>query len=220
MRVTILTLTLIAWLSQPHSGHAQQLTNMGMMATGVLSRTRTGGSDFQLGDMMYLTALQPSGSGSMYVSAHMEYLDDNNNWQPVPTARTSLGNEYRSGRYPGVRDYVKFESATENTTRHICLFMPYGAAWLPTNKFYQRRYVLRLWDRNNEPLARTALPAESIETKKDNSGKIVIVTVKARACASLVDANNEPIPESQDEGTLRFFSTRTGQFVCPGGAQQ
>ncbi|WP_164104236.1 hypothetical protein [Candidatus Laterigemmans baculatus] len=142
MRFKTLTVALLLWLSQAHYVHSQQLTDMGMMATGVLSRTRVGGSDFQIGDMMYMTALQEADSGSMYVSAHMEYLDDNNNWQPVPTASNALGNEYRSGRYPGVRDYVKFENAGANTTRHICLFMPYGAASLPTNRFYQRRYVL------------------------------------------------------------------------------
>ena len=219
MRILLRALLLLACSAPTSSTFAQQLTDMGMMATGVLSRTRAGGADFQQGDMMYLTALHPADSGSMYVSAHMEYLDDTDNWQAVPTAGTALGKEYQSGRYPGVRDYVKFENTNANTTRHICLFMPYGAASLPTNKFYQRRYVLRLWDRNNEPVSRTALPAEAVQTKKDNGGKFVIVTVKAKTCASLVDANNEPIPESQDEGTLRFFSTRTGKYVCPGGAE-
>lgn len=216
MRALILGIAVIAAVEQLPVAYAQQLTDTGMLATGVMSRTRAGGTDFQLGDMMYITALHPANTGGMYVSAHMEFLSDNNNWQPVPTAATTLGNEYRSGQFPGVRDYVKFNSCEANTTRHVCLFMPYAAASLPVNKFYQRRYVLRLWDRNNRPILRTALSAEPVETKRDHSGKLIIVTVKARACGALVGANGDPVPESNDDGTFQFFSTKTGEFICLG----
>lgn len=196
---------------------AQQLKEMGVLATGVLSRTRIGGGDFQSGDMIYVTAFHPANSGKIFVSAHMEYLDKNKKWSPVPTkGDTELGQEYTSGNFPGLRDYVKFEGSNSNHIRHICLFMPYKAADLPINKKYTRRYSLRVWDDNNEPVERTILTPEQIATTRDENGNFVMTTVTAKACSSMpAPKNTDPVPESKNSGLLRFFDTKSGSFVCP-----
>lgn len=203
--------------------HGQQLTGTGILATGVVSRSRLAVEDFQLGDLMYVRVGQPASSGNMYVSAHMEYLDDQQQWQPVLTAKTALGEAYRSGRYLGIRDFVRFEGCSVNTTRHVCLFLPYEAAALPTNKVYQRRYVLRVWDHRNEPVARTVLAPEAVSARRDDHGKLLIVAVRVKTCSSLLQPSGdqlEPLPESQDDGTLQLFNAVTGVFLCGGGATQ
>jgi hypothetical protein len=168
--------------------------------------------------MMYVTALQPANSGSMYVSAHMEYAENEQVWLAVPTARTELGEAYRSPRYAGIRDYVKFDNCTADTLRRVCLFMPYDAAGLPNNRTYQRRYVLRVWDQRNEPIARVNLAPEAVQTRRDEHGKMQILTIKVKTCsipAFQEWGSDDPIPEFEDHGSLQMFSTKTGEFLCP-----
>ncbi len=197
------------------TGMAQQLTGMGMLATGTVSRTRIGGVDFELGDMMYVTVLHPAKSGQLYVSSHMEYQDSQQQWIPVPTANSRLGQAYQSGKYPGVRDFVRFSGQDETVTRHVCLFMPYDAASLPGNRIYQRRYVIRVWDKDNRDIGQTVLPADQVTTRREEDGTLVISIVKVKTCSSMVDADSaEPIPESKDDGSVRFFSAKSGNWVC------
>lgn len=193
---------------------AQQLKDLGILATGALSRTRVAGGEFELGDMMYVTAVQSANTGGMYVSAHMEYNDPQQGWLPVPTAPTPLGNEYRSGKYVGLRDYVRFGAASTNVTRHICLFMPYAAASLPDGRVYERRYVIRLWDSENQEVANTALTPDSVRAEQSD-GRLVLTLVRAKTCGSMVDSTHPaPVAESQDTGSVRFFSTSSGKWVC------
>ena len=84
---------------------------------------------------MYVKVLHPADIGDIYVSAHMEYQRPAGEWVPVPTNAGPLGKEYTSPRYPGLRDYVSLRKVTENTERHISLFMPYDAAAMPTGSY-------------------------------------------------------------------------------------
>lgn len=202
---------------------AQQLTDVGMLAVGVTSRTRLGGADCQLGDLFYIMAIHPANSGQMYVSAHMEFRDERNQWLPTPTARTALGEAYRSPKYNGLRDYVVFEPTSVNTTRHVCLFMPYEAAFLPTRR-YDRRYVIRVWDHGNREIANTVLSPESVNVEREN-GKLVIRVISVRTCAMVVSEATtpdpvpqpvpDPVPTTVNEGGVRFFDTATGDWTCP-----
>ena len=214
LRVALLVALLVAF-GEWSTAMGQHLTGMGMLATGTVSRTRVGGGDCEVGDMMYVTVLQPAKSGQMYVSAHMEYQNSQQRWVPVPTANSSLGQAYRSSKYPGLRDYVRFNGDDETVTRHVCLFMPYDAASLPGNRIYERRYVIRVWDNDNNDIGHTVLPADQVTTKREGDGTLIISVVKVKTCTSMVDAGNaEPVPESEDAGTVRFFSTKSGQWVC------
>lgn len=212
MRLPFLAVVLLLFTTELH---AQMLLDRGMLATGTMSRTRLEINTFQTGDMMYISALQPGNSGGMYVSAHMEYLK-NNNWISVPTRDDDLGLAYRSHAYSGMRDYVKFASVSENTERHICLFMPYEAANLPVGNRYERRYVLRVWDRNNIEVSNTILPQETVSIEK-HAGRTVITVVQARACVAVLSDNEiQPVQESRQTGIVRFFNARNGEWVCPG----
>ena len=214
VRSTVALVAVFAMVSGPTVTFGQRLTDMGMFASGTVSRSRLGGEDFQLGDMMYVAAIQPANSGGMYVSAHMEYEDTQQGWLPVPTASTPLGQAYRSGKYVGLRDYVQFGGTGVGFMRHICLFMPYDAAALPGNKVYERRYVIRVWDGNNQEVANTVLPSETVSTTRQG-GKLTLVVARAKACSSMMDAaDNTPIPQSEDTGLVRFFSTGSGKWVC------
>jgi len=213
----MIRLAIFSVILLPFAGelHAQQLLDRGMFATGTMSRTRLETNNFQTGDMMYVSVLQPGNSGGMYVSAHMEYLK-NDDWISVPTRDDDLGLAYRSRAYNGIRDYVQFANVYENTERHICLFMPYEAANLPVGNQYVRRYVLRLWDRNNIEVSNTILPQEVVSINKQ-AGRTVITVVQARACASFLSENGlQPVQESRKTGIVRFFNVRSGEWVCPG----
>lgn len=206
----------IGWAS-PCAG--QQLQQQGILAIGVFARTRTGDEDFQLGDLMYVSAFQPSNSGGMYVSVHMEYSDPQHQWSPVPTADTPLGSAYHSPKYAGLRDFVKFEAAAADTTRHICLFLRYAAAALPTGNVYERRYVIRVWDGANKEIPNSVLPAEQVSVNPNNRGQLemTLVHVQVKACwAAQMTGEMTPMPESVDNGLVRFFNPMSGQFVCPG----
>lgn len=103
LRVQLFLIAVIVFSTSTAFG--QQLSGLGMLATGTSSRTRLGGDSIHLGDMMYITVFQPARSRGMYISAHMQYLDKNQGWLPIPTTATVLGNAYRSRKYRGVRDY-------------------------------------------------------------------------------------------------------------------
>lgn len=195
---------------------AQEFLQLGMLATETMSRTRLGGSHFQAGDMMYVSVLHSANTGDMYVSSHMEYFDANNGkWRPIPTRNTELGRAYTSGQYPGVRDYVQFDSVDADTERNVCLFMPYEAASVQQGAGFRRRYVLRLWDNDNEEVKAVVLPEELVNVES-HKGKTVITLVKAKACAASPFASNEPIPETRREsGLVRFFNPKNGAWVCP-----
>ena len=199
----------------PNNSFGQQFTGIGMLATGTAARTRLGGEYFQVGDMMYVTVLHPANFGKMYVSAHMEYQDEHSNWKPVPTKNTPLGGAYESNRYPGVRDYVALTDVSVNTTRHICLFMPYNATALSDGD-YKRRYVLRLWNGSNREVTNKALQDEAIKVSTPR-GLTLFTVVRVRTCATMEGNEGElrPTPESQDTGSARFFDTSTGAWVCP-----
>jgi len=195
---------------------AQELLDQGIYANGVLARTRLGGTDFYLGDLMYVSALQPANTGGMYVSAHMEYLDEQGKWRPVPTSTTELGQQYHSPNYAGLRDFVKFNGTSINTIRHICLFMPFDAAALQVGERYQRRYVIRVWDGNNREISNHPLEAERVQTSRDEEGKLLITTVTVRACGGAQYAEDlQPVPETVDTGHLAMFSVKSGRFGCP-----
>lgn len=223
IRVLSIVPLAFAILSMPNVVQSQQLTGTGMMASGVSGRVKAAShasaNQFELGDMLYFAALQPANSRGMYVSAHMEYLD-NNEWRPVPVANTELGFAYRSGHSPGVRDYIKFDSCNESTARHVCLFMPYNAASL-RNGLYERRYVLRLWDHNNRLIAggSRALSPDTVEAKRERNN-LSFVTVRARACSSPVGNPEGAGQADKDDAAIVFFNTQTGETICLPEPQQ
>jgi hypothetical protein len=113
--------------------------------------------------MILLRLEQPPNSGGAAVSAHMEYqagdLIGTDRWLPVPTTTDPLGESYRSEKYQGLRDYVRFDQGVSKPTiRQICLFMPHTAAAIPVGRHFVRRYVVRLWDDNGDEIEIKALP--------------------------------------------------------------
>ncbi len=204
---------------------AQQLTGTGSLTTGVMRRViddtkkHPHRSIFEYGDLIYVTVLQHKNTGSFFVSAHMEYRDvaNKNDWKPVPTNGSVLANDYVSGRFEGLRDFVEYGECDKNTTRHICLFIPYSASALPLNRSYSRRYSIVLWDGSNDPKLTMYLNPEVIRTSQNEEGKTVITTVFAKACSGLMSQSTDPVPQSIDEGSIRFFNTKNGVFVCPAG---
>ena len=62
--------------------------------------------------------------------------------------------------------------------------MPYEALGIDPGK-YEFRYVIRLWDKNNNEITqkRLTLPKDEVEVKMIN-GKTTIVAVNVKACAS------------------------------------
>ena len=174
-----------------------------MLATATAGRTRLSLADrFEVGDLMYVQVLHPSNFGEIYVSAHMEYKTQNDTWRPVPTANTPLGQAYTSGKYPGMRDYVLFANVQESTLRHVSFFLPYDAAGLP-NGTYDRRYVIRLWDGNNQEVQNTALNEHQVEVQRNNSGRVIIRMVTAKACLAWVTQETSKEPASLPRGWPR-----------------
>lgn len=193
----------------------QELFGSGMLATETMSRTRFGGANFQLGDVMYVSVVHPKNVGEIYVSSHMEYLTGDQ-WRPVPTRKDRLGQDYTSPHYTGLRDYVKLNGVPVETERKVCFFMPYEAASLESGKEYRRRYVIRLWDRNNDEVHAVHLQEDSVDVKKVNGKTIISVVVRAKACAAKPLTSQEPIPETRrSTGIVRFFNARSGKWICP-----
>jgi hypothetical protein len=151
----------------------------------------------------------------------MEYQRPTGEWVPVPTAENSLGEAYTSEHYPGLRDFVSLKGVTEYTQRHISFFMPYDAAAMHDGT-YLRRYVIRLWNKNDQDVARTTLTAEKV-TINNQSGRTIIKVVECKACCAAMAASEgplEPMPEVVSTGTVQFFDAKTGHSFCPEAEQK
>jgi len=223
MRRKDIVILLLSYLVFPSVLMGQQLKGLGMLAVGTASRTRLGGEYFQVGDLMYVAVLQPGTRSECSISVHMEYLDQNRVWQPIPTANSDLGRQYRSAMDGSVRDYVTLRGESQLTTRHVSLFVPYNAASLPAGS-YVRRYVIRLWNANNQDIADRELPAEPVTVIKEE-GRTVIRITKISCCRAIAgppasSAPPQPIPESVDQGGVLFFDTQKGTWACPTATQE
>jgi hypothetical protein len=189
-----------------------------MLVTETASRTRLGGDEFYVGDLLYVQVICPPNAGTISVSAHMEYKTPSGTWAPVPTAKSELGRSYRSGKFDGVRDYVHLHEVTKRTQRHISLFLPYDAAAMADGT-YLRRYVIRLWDNASNDVARTILPAEKVQvTRGGQTSRIIIRVVECTACCAYSTASKEPLqpkPEAVAAGAMHYFEASTGQWTCP-----
>jgi len=89
-----------------------------------------------------------------------------------------LAGAYTSSRYPGLRDYVSLRGVTQRTKRNVSLFMPYDATAMPKGS-YLRRYVIRLWDSNDQDVERRPLPTEKV-TVANQSGRTIIKVVRVQ----------------------------------------
>lgn len=206
----------------------QELKNLGIVCTQVLSRTRLGSTSYSVGDMILVTAEQGPNTSGMSISTHMEYQTGpeigTNNWRPVPTTSDPLGKSYTSGKYPGLRDFVTVETRVSVPTQHqICLFMPHDAAAIQEGTQFSRRYVIRVWDQNGNEIESKALslPADSVSMERQGPRRIIRTTV-AVACSKSIYTGSGPAnlePEAartvSENGTSRFFNTSSGQWVCP-----
>jgi hypothetical protein len=195
----------------------QELTSTGMLATGTMSRSKLVNDDFQLGDLMYVKVLQPANIGDIFVSVHLYSSEnENDNFIPVSPSPDDLGGAYTSAHNGGVRDFVKFSAAKENTIRHVSLFIPYKAALLPMGKKFHRRYAIILWDSKNDIVSTKWLKPELVEAKLDDSGTVIVTTVTFSAPCALPESGPlVPIPVSTDNGKLQFFNATSGEWVCP-----
>jgi hypothetical protein len=142
----------------------------------------------------------------------------------MPTADTALGRSYRSPKYRGLRDYVIFEQEVSNPTiQQICLFMPHDAAAIPLGTTFDRRYIIRVWDRNGNEITAKALSLPSDEAVMERNGnRRVIRTITNVECKAMQSVNEdsgelEPVPyrEVQHQGTVQFFDTQSGEWTCP-----
>lgn len=213
----ILTAMAVVATASPVLGESPRLAETGILVTETASRVHLGGEAFYLGDLLYVQVVCPPDAGETAVSAHMEYEKRPGEWVPVPASDSAVGQAYTSARYPGLRDYVRLRPVTERTQRHVSLFMPYDAAAMPSGT-YTRRYIIRLWDKDNNDVARTILPSEMVEVKS-LAGRTIITVVKCRACCQVMTDSKtplEPQPEAIPPGAIHFFDARTGGWLCPG----
>jgi hypothetical protein len=213
----LLALVLFAVSVVPAHGEVPRLTETGVLVTEAASRSRLGGDGFYVGDLLYVQVVCPPNTGETSVSAHMEYKTSAGEWVPVPTSHDEIGQAYTSERYPGLRDYVSLRGVTQRTQRNISLFMPYDATDMPKGT-YLRRYVIRLWNSDNQDVARTVLPTQKV-TVASQAGRTIIKEVECKACCSLLSKSEgplEPIPETVPSGAIHFFNSRTGKWTCPG----
>lgn len=175
---------------------AQQFSGYGTYVVGATNRSPANKERFNYGDQITVSVIYPANSGRIYVSAHMEYLTGGGEWRPVPITKAAFGSKYRSGAYPGVRDYVMIEGYPNDRVLHAGLFVPVEVADFLPGQHLERRYVLRLWDRSNQEIRSITLPREKVE-----------VAVEDGVTRLLSNADLDK------HAAIRLFDTETGSWV-------
>ena len=125
----------------------------GVLVVNTLSYCRGSNCKAVNGDLLYIKTRPHSHSSFAYISAHMEYKHERKGWTPVPAKKSGIGVCYSSGKYGGVRDFIKVDKIPKDHLLNISLFVPYDAMALsPRKQPYERRYVIRLWDNSNNEI--------------------------------------------------------------------
>lgn len=162
-------LCLVVYLAATSTLSSHEIEGVGVFGMNVSRRSECE-TTFISGDFLAFNVSSPGKDLRLYASAHLEFKAENGNWLPVPLAKTDYASRYRSGRYPGVRDYVLVEQEeAETKTRSIpvLLFIPYQAADFRRGQSVELRYVLRLWDKFNRETKKTALPGVKVKVEAE-----------------------------------------------------
>jgi hypothetical protein len=188
---------------------AQALVGTGSLATESLVRTRRldekQAAISEKGDVITVIAQQPAGNKGFTISAHPQYRERGGDWQPVGMPKHPLAAWYTSKKYGGLRDYVDVGPTTVDTPRIVSLFVPVDGFALLAGKECDLRYVVRVWDADDNEMASLTLDPYRIQVGVD-SGHIAV---------SIIDRGGKRAAEAHGTSELLLFDTASGKWLGP-----
>jgi hypothetical protein len=191
---------------------AQVLVGTGSLATESLVRTRQLDADkaaiSEKGDVITVIANQPAGNKGFTISAHPQYREKGD-WQPVPMPKHPLAAWYTSKKYGGLRDYVDVGPTTVETRRIVSLFVPVDGFAMLAGKECDLRYVVRVWDVDDNEITSLTLDPYRIQVGVD-SGHIAV---------SKIDHGGKHAPEAHGTSELLLFDTSNGKWLVANSAE-